>query len=62
MTEDSGAFKTNPANSRPISAFVTIGKPGGNLAAPAGKRIFGIVEGHWRIRFLTSTGRPLRYS
>jgi hypothetical protein len=41
MTEDSGAFKTNPATSRPISAFVMIGKPCDRQAAPAGKCIFG---------------------
>jgi hypothetical protein len=45
MTEDSGAFKTNPANSRPISVFVMVRKPCGSQAAPAGKRIFGIADG-----------------
>jgi hypothetical protein len=41
MTEDSGAFKTNPANSGPVPAFVTADEPCGYRAAPAGKRIFG---------------------
>jgi hypothetical protein len=45
MTEDSGAFKTNPANSCEISAFVMVGKPCGSQAAPAGKRIFGMAKG-----------------
>jgi hypothetical protein len=27
MAEDSGAFKTNPVNSRPIEAFVMIPEP-----------------------------------
>jgi hypothetical protein len=45
MTEDSGAFKTNPANSRPISAFVMVGGPCGNRAVPAGKGIFGGAKG-----------------
>jgi hypothetical protein len=51
MTEDSGAFKTNPANPGPISAFVMIGKPCGSQAAPAGKRIFGIAKGHHAVDF-----------
>jgi hypothetical protein len=51
MTEDSGAFKTNPANSRPISVFVTIGKPRGDPAVTAGKRIFGVMEGSEAIDF-----------
>jgi hypothetical protein len=44
MTEDSGAFKTNPANLGPISAWVTAGGPCGHRAAPPGKRIFGIAD------------------
>jgi hypothetical protein len=45
MTEDSGAFKTNPANSGPISALVAICRACGQRAAPAGRRIFGIADG-----------------
>jgi hypothetical protein len=44
MTEDSGAFKTNPANSGSISAWVTASGPCGYRAAPAGKRIFGSAD------------------
>jgi hypothetical protein len=51
MTEDSGAFKTNPVTSRPISAFVMVGKPCGCQAAPGGKRIFGIAEGSRAVDF-----------
>jgi hypothetical protein len=51
MTEDSGAFKTNPANSRPIPAFVMLCKPCGNRAALAGKRIFGIADGIHTVNF-----------
>jgi hypothetical protein len=51
MTEDSGAFKTNPANSHPISAFVMVCEPCGHQAAPAGKRIFGITDGIHGIDF-----------
>jgi hypothetical protein len=51
MTEDSGAFKTNPANSRPTSAFVMVRKPCGSQAAPAGKRIFGIAKGNHAVDF-----------
>jgi hypothetical protein len=45
MTEDSGAFKTNPANSGPISAWVIACGPCGHRAAPLGKRIFGTADG-----------------
>jgi hypothetical protein len=45
MTEDSGAFKTNSANSGPIPAFVTACGPCGQRAAPPGKRIFGTADG-----------------
>jgi hypothetical protein len=45
MTEDSGAFKTNPGNSGPISTWVTARGPCGHRAAPAGKRIFGVADG-----------------
>jgi len=41
MTEDSGAFKTNPAHSGPISAFLIARRRCGQRAAPARKRIFG---------------------
>jgi hypothetical protein len=51
MTEDSGAFKTNPATSRPISAFVMVCGPCGHQAAPAGKRIFGITDSIHAIDF-----------
>jgi hypothetical protein len=68
MTEDSGAFKTNPANSGPISAWVIACGPCGHRAAPPGKRIFGIADGILGVDFLkglgflTSARRPLRYS
>jgi hypothetical protein len=51
MTEDSGAFKTNPANSGPIPAFVTAHDPCGHPAAPARKRIFGSAEGVHTVDF-----------
>jgi hypothetical protein len=51
MTEDSGAFKTNSANSGPIPAFVTVCGSCGHRAAPAGKRIFGIADGIHAVNF-----------
>jgi hypothetical protein len=51
MTEDSGAFKTNSANSGPIPAFVTAGRPCGYWAASTGKRIFGITDGVQAVDF-----------
>jgi hypothetical protein len=58
MTEDSGAFKTNPAHSGPISAFMMVRGPCGHRAAPAGKRIPGIANrihamDFYRLGFLT---------
>jgi hypothetical protein len=44
MTEDSGAFKTNPANLGPILVWVTVCGSCGHRAAPAGKRIFDIAD------------------
>jgi hypothetical protein len=52
MTEDSGAFKTNPANSGPISAFVTARGPCSDRAAPPGKRIFGSADDMHGFEFL----------
>jgi hypothetical protein len=46
MAEDSGAFKTNPANSRPVPAFVIISQCRCREASPIRKRAF---EYEWRI-------------
>jgi hypothetical protein len=62
MEEDSGAFKTNPANSRQIPAYYH--DPGatlqGNLTGTG--NVFRTAAGHSPRRFLTSAGKPLRYS
>jgi hypothetical protein len=51
MTEDSGAFKTNPANLGQIPAFVMTRERRCSRAALARKRIFADSSGHSRRRF-----------
>jgi hypothetical protein len=62
MAEDSGAFKTNQANSRQIRPF-SRDPPKGVATKPhrPGKR-FSASARACRRRFLTSVGNPLRYS
>jgi hypothetical protein len=62
MAEDSGAFKTNPVNSRQIPAFYN--DPGTALPPSLTGRgnVFRQTRRHHNADFLTSAGKPLRYS
>jgi hypothetical protein len=62
MQEDSGAFKTNPANSRQIPAFCN--DPGAPLhRSLTGQRsVSGMRPGHSFRPFVTNTVDTLRYS
>src|SRR5665647_2506143 len=62
MAEDSGAFKTNPANSRPISAFSRDREAPLPRSITGPGNVFGQFARHSCLRFLTSAGKPLRYS
>jgi hypothetical protein len=62
MTEDSGAFKTNPANSRQIPAFYPGLQRRCNLASPPEEMLADTRAGLCAADFLTSAGKVLRYS
>ena len=61
MAEDSGAFKTNPANSRQVPAFVMIPERRCREASPVRKRLPMPTGIHPR-RFLTNTARHVAVS
>src|ERR1700722_12399939 len=62
MTEDSGAFKTNSANSHQIPALCNV--PGGALPRSLTGQGNAFQQGGGRSSrlFLTNAGKPLRYS
>jgi hypothetical protein len=60
MTEDSGTFKTNPANSRRVPAFVMIPACRCREASPGGKRCPDVNHIH-RADFLANTTNTLQY-
>jgi hypothetical protein len=51
MAEDSGAFKTNPANSCQVPAFVMFRECRCNEASPVGKRSFEYEPSFYRADF-----------
>jgi hypothetical protein len=62
MTEDSGAFKTNPRNPAQFGHFAISPPVRGNGASPAQETLSEVFFGHPRRRFVANAAKPLRYS